>query len=103
MIGINTAIITGGRGNEGVGFALPSNTAIGVYNQIITNGKVTRGSIGVSFTETQGSQSDRSERTRRILRDRIAARGTGQPRGKSRPPVRRRHYQRERQTGAQRK
>ncbi len=55
VIGINTAIITGGHGNEGVGFALPSNTAIGVYNQIISSGKVTRGSIGVSFTETQGS------------------------------------------------
>ena len=55
VIGINTAIITGGRGNEGVGFALPSNTAISVYNQIISSGKVTRGSIGVSFTETQGS------------------------------------------------
>ena len=55
VIGINTAIITGGHGNEGVGFALPSNTAIGVYNQLIANGKVTRGSIGVSFTETQGS------------------------------------------------
>jgi len=55
VIGINTAIITGGRGNEGVGFALPSNTAIGVYNQIISTGKVTRGSIGVSFTEAQGS------------------------------------------------
>src|SRR6202166_4784193 len=55
VIGINTVIITGGRGNEGVGFSLPSNTAIGVYNQLIANGKVTRGSIGVSFTETQGS------------------------------------------------
>jgi serine protease Do len=55
VIGINTAIITGGHGNEGVGFALPSNTAISVYNQLVTSGKVTRGSIGVSFTETQGS------------------------------------------------
>jgi serine protease Do len=55
VIGINTAIITGGHGNEGVGFALPSNTAIGVYNQLVANGKVTRGSIGVSFTEAQGS------------------------------------------------
>src|SRR5712671_3086130 len=55
VIGINTAIITGGRGNEGVGFALPSNTAIGVYSQLIANGRVTRGSIGVSFTETQGN------------------------------------------------
>ena len=53
VIGINTAIKTGGRGNEGVGFALPSNMAIGVYNQIIGSGKVTRGSIGVSFAEDQ--------------------------------------------------
>jgi len=51
VIGINTAIITGSRGYEGVGFALPSNTAINVYNQIIKTGKVTRGSIGISFTE----------------------------------------------------
>jgi serine protease Do len=51
VIGINTAIITGSRGYEGVGFALPSNTAINVYNQIVQNGKVTRGSIGVTFQE----------------------------------------------------
>jgi serine protease Do len=51
VIGINTAIITGSRGYEGVGFALPSNTAINVYNQIVANGKVTRGSIGVQFQE----------------------------------------------------
>lgn len=51
VIGINTAIITGSRGYEGVGFALPSNTAINVYNQIVDKGRVTRGSIGVRFTE----------------------------------------------------
>src|SRR6266446_2343595 len=51
VIGINTAIITGSRGYEGVGFALPSNTAIYVYDQIIKQGRVTRGSIGVSFQE----------------------------------------------------
>ena len=48
VIGINTAIITGSRGYEGVGFALPSTAAINVYNQIIAQGRVTRGSIGVS-------------------------------------------------------
>ena len=53
VIGINTAILTGGRGYEGVGFAMPSNTAIGVYNQIVEHGKVTRGSIGVIFDEEQ--------------------------------------------------
>src|SRR6202522_1514388 len=51
IIGINTAIYTGSRGFEGVGFAMPSTAAINVYNQLITNGKVTRGSIGISFTE----------------------------------------------------
>jgi len=51
VIGINTAIYTGSRGFEGVGFALPSTTAITVYNQLVTAGKVVRGSIGVTFQE----------------------------------------------------
>jgi serine protease Do len=55
VIGINTAILTGGRGYEGVGFAMPANTAREVYNQIIKSGRVTRGSIGVSFQEELGT------------------------------------------------
>jgi serine protease Do len=55
VIGINTAILTGGRGYEGVGFAMPSSTAIGVYDQIVKSGRVTRGSIGVSFQEDLGT------------------------------------------------
>ncbi len=57
VVGINTAIITGSRGYEGVGFALPSTTAISVYNQIISQGRVTRGSIGVSFQEELGTNT----------------------------------------------
>ncbi len=55
VVGINTAIITQRGTYEGVGFALPSNTAIKVYNQLIKTGKVSRGSIGVEF------QSDAAE------------------------------------------
>jgi serine protease Do len=55
VIGINTAILTGGRGYEGVGFAMPSTTAISVYDQIVKNGRVTRGSIGVTFQEELGT------------------------------------------------
>src|SRR5215470_927025 len=55
VIGINTAIITGSRGYEGVGFAMPSSTAINVYDQIVKSGRVTRGSIGVSFQEELGT------------------------------------------------
>jgi serine protease Do len=57
VIGINTAIITGSRGYEGVGFALPSSAAINVYNQLIQQGRVTRGSIGVSFQEELGTNA----------------------------------------------
>jgi serine protease Do len=49
VIGINTAIATTSRGYQGVGFALPINTAAEVYNQIIKTGKVTRGSIGIRY------------------------------------------------------
>ena len=50
VIGINTAILTGGQGYEGVGFALPSNLVAKVYNDLIgPEHKVLRGSIGVEF------------------------------------------------------
>jgi serine protease Do len=49
VIGINTAIATRTGGYEGIGFSLPINTAVKVYNQIIKTGKVARGSIGVEF------------------------------------------------------
>src|ERR1700678_1951083 len=57
IIGINTAIYTGSRGFEGVGFAMPSTAAINVYNQLITNGKVTRGSIGITFQEERSNNN----------------------------------------------
>jgi serine protease Do len=50
VIGINTAIASQSGGYQGIGFALPINTAAAVYNDIIKNGKVTRGSIGISFS-----------------------------------------------------
>jgi serine protease Do len=49
VIGINTAIATRTGGYQGIGFAMPINTAVNVYNQIIKTGKVTRGSIGIEF------------------------------------------------------
>lgn len=52
VIGVNTMIATRSGGYEGIGFALPINMAVKVYNQIITNGRVTRGSIGVQFDRT---------------------------------------------------
>jgi len=48
LIGINTAIIThGSGGNQGIGFAIPSNLARTVMEQILKNGKVTRAYLGI--------------------------------------------------------
>ncbi|MGA3236801.1 MAG: trypsin-like peptidase domain-containing protein [Bryobacteraceae bacterium] len=56
VVGINTAIASRSGGYQGIGFALPINTAAGVYNQIIKNGKVTRGSIGIQFTPSDDAR-----------------------------------------------
>jgi serine protease Do len=47
VIGINTMILSRSGANEGVGLAIPSNMAKGVYAQLIRNGKVSRGYLGV--------------------------------------------------------
>jgi serine protease Do len=50
LVGINTAIITGGGGgNQGVGFAIPANMARNVMEQIVNHGKVIRGQLGVAI------------------------------------------------------
>lgn len=51
VIGINTAIATGGYGggSAGIGFAIPSNIGKYVMDQITENGSVTRGFLGVSL------------------------------------------------------
>jgi serine protease Do len=53
LIGINTAIATsgGGRGNQGIGFAVPSNLAREVIRQIEQNGRVIRGWLGVAVQD----------------------------------------------------
>ncbi|MFZ0687027.1 MAG: Do family serine endopeptidase [Terriglobales bacterium] len=51
VIGINTAILTETSSYAGVGFAMPSNTVIQVYNQLIgPDHRVARGSIGIEFS-----------------------------------------------------
>ena len=50
VIGINTAILSDTNAYAGVGFAMPSNTVVQVYNQLIgPEHRVARGSIGIQF------------------------------------------------------
>ena len=53
VIGVNTMIATRSGAYEGIGFALPMNMAVKVYNSIISNGKVTRGYIGIRWSRDQ--------------------------------------------------
>jgi serine protease Do len=52
VIGVNTAIYTQSGGYQGLGFALPSNTVVDVYNDLIgPSHKKVRGSIGIRFNQ----------------------------------------------------
>lgn len=53
LIGVNTAIVSRSGGSEGLGFAMPSKVVVNVYNQIISHGKMRRGSIGITFSRDQ--------------------------------------------------
>jgi serine protease Do len=48
VVGINTLIYSQSGGNEGIGFAAPSNIVQSIYKQIRATGRVRRGSIGVT-------------------------------------------------------
>jgi serine protease Do len=49
VIGINAAILSESGGFEGLGFAVPSNVAAHIAQELIENGKVVRGWLGVSL------------------------------------------------------
>lgn len=49
VIGVNSAIVTGSRGNDGIGFAIPIDMASGVADMLIKDGKVHRARIGIEL------------------------------------------------------
>jgi len=51
VVGVNSAILSESGGFEGIGFAIPSNMAVRVVDQLIRNGKVIRGWMGVSVQD----------------------------------------------------
>jgi serine protease Do len=51
VVGINTMIASGTGGFQGVGFAIPSSMASGIYKQLASDGRVTRGWLGVRIRE----------------------------------------------------
>ena len=51
LIGINTAIASRSGGSHGVGFAIPSRTILRIVPQLLQNGKVIRGEIGIDTVQ----------------------------------------------------
>ena len=54
LVGINSQIMSPSGGNIGIGFAVPSNMAKNVMDQLVTNGRVHRGLLGVNVQGVTG-------------------------------------------------
>ena len=53
LVGINSAILSRCGGNNGIGFAIPSNMAKDIALKLIDKGKIERGFLGVTITNLQ--------------------------------------------------
>jgi len=51
LIGINSAILSKSGGNNGIGFAIPVNMVKNVVEKLVSDGKVSRGYLGVSIDD----------------------------------------------------
>ncbi len=58
VVGINTAIFSRSGGYMGVGFAIPSNLAKSIAEQLIENGEVSRGYLGVVIQQLTPDLAD---------------------------------------------
>ncbi len=58
LIGINSAIISRTGGNVGIGFAVPTAIADSVMSQILNNGEVRRGLLGVTISTLDAAAAE---------------------------------------------
>ena len=59
LIGINSQILSPSGGNIGIGFAIPSNMAKAVMDQLVKTGKVRRGMLGVTIQSVDADLASR--------------------------------------------
>ena len=101
VIGVNTMIATQSGGSQGIGFALPINTVVRVYNDIIRDGRVTRGSIGISWAP--GTKTGDAARLGRGSRRDRRRSEKGRPGGQGRHQSGRHHPGDQRPAGQERR
>ncbi len=83
VIGINSQIYSRSGGFQGISFAIPIETALGVKDQLVTHGKVSRGRIGVSVQDVNATlaESFGLDRPRGALVSSVEAKGPGEKAG----------------------
>jgi S1-C subfamily serine protease len=57
IMGINVAIASDNGGNQGIGFAIPSNIAKKIFEQLLSQGEVLRGYLGIGLDELPGEKA----------------------------------------------
>jgi serine protease Do len=76
VVGVNSAIVTGSRGNDGVGFAIPIDLAANIAEKLIKDGKVRRARIGIALgvlTPAMAKQLGIDPQTRGVLVNEVVA------------------------------
>jgi serine protease Do len=66
LVGINTAIISPGGGNVGIGFAVPINMARKVMDQLAITGRVERGRIGIALEDLEEPGTTQGARIKEV-------------------------------------
>src|SRR5262249_58089905 len=61
VIGINTMIYSRSGGSDGIGFSVPSNMAKKVEQQLLRNGRVSRGYLGVTLQPVSSTTASASQ------------------------------------------
>ncbi|MBV8077370.1 MAG: trypsin-like peptidase domain-containing protein [Planctomycetaceae bacterium] len=84
VVGINSAIVTGSRGNDGVGFAIPIDMAANVADKLIKDGKVSRARIGIALgplTPAMAKQLGIDPKTKGVLCNEVLPGGPAEKAG----------------------
>jgi serine protease Do len=74
VVGINSAIVTGSRGNDGVGFAIPIDMADTIAGKLIKDGKVSYARVGIKLgvlTPAIAKQFGLDPNTKGVLADEV--------------------------------
>jgi len=74
VVGVNSAIVTQNRGNDGVGFAIPIDLASTIADNLIKNGKVRRSRVGIvlaPLTQSLAKQFGLDSKVKGVLAEEV--------------------------------